>query len=254
MHWMPVFLFTTAFSFAAEIKPQTVAYRQDTAALEGIFISAPTQGKVPGVVLIHDWMGVSPQAQEYAKRVAAMGYAVFVADIYGKNVRPKDASEAGKVAGSFKANIPLLRQRAAAALETMKHQPGVDTTRMAVMGFCFGGGAALELARSGAVLKAAVSVHGNLNTPNPQDARNIKGKVLVLHGAEDPFVSPEQVKNFMDEMRAAGTDWQLQYFGGAVHGFTNPKAGSDPKQGVAYNPNADRRAFESLKNFFMEAL
>jgi dienelactone hydrolase len=177
-----------------------------------------------------------------------------VADIYGKNVRPKDAKEAGKAAGAMKGDIPLLRKRANAAMASLRKQAGVDTTRIAAMGFCFGGTTALEMGRSGAQLKGVISIHGNLNTPKPEDGKKIQGKVLVLHGAEDPFVPPEQIKNFMDEMRAANLDWQMVYYGGAVHAFTNPKAGSDPKKGTAYHPKADQRAFQALKNFLAETL
>jgi dienelactone hydrolase len=120
------------------------------------------------------------------------------------------------------------------------------------MGYCFGGACALELARSGAPVKGVVTFHGGLANPNPADAKNIKGKVLVLHGADDPFVKQEEVKGFMDEMRAAGVDWQLTQYSGAVHSFTVKAAGNDNSKGAAYNAAADRRSWQAMKDFFAE--
>jgi dienelactone hydrolase len=244
--------FAAAASHTTNVK--TIAYQQDSTALEGKVVSPKSKGKLPGIVLMPDWMGVTPQAVAYAKQVSDWGYVVFVADLYGKDAQPKNTQDAGKLAGTLKGNIPLLRQRAAAALAMLKQQPGVDTTQIAGMGFCFGGQAILELARSGAELKGVASIHGNLNTTLPQDSKNIKGKVLVLQGAEDPYATQAQALTFMDEMRQAGTDWSVIFYGGAVHAFTNPGAGSDPKQGVAFNPEANRRAFVVLKDFFAETL
>jgi len=254
MFLAPLLLAAGISASSHDIKVQTVSYHQDTTALEGQLVSLKSKAKLPGVLLMPDWMGVTPQALAYAKRVSDWGYVVFVADLYGKDAQPKTSQDAGKLAGALKNNIPLLRERAAAALAELKKQAGVDTTRIATMGFCFGGEAALELARSGVDLKGVASIHGNLNTPLPQDSKNIKGKVLVLQGAEDPYATQAQALTFMDEMRQAGTDWQLVFYGGVVHAFTNPGAGNDPKQGVAYNAKADRRAFAVLKDFFQEAL
>ena len=231
-----------------------VPYAQHKTALEGKFV-LPESAKSPlsGIVLMPDWMGVTPLAVEYAKRMADWGYAVFVADLYGKDSQPKNMQEAGALSGGLKNNVPLLRLRAAAALAALKRQPGVDTGHIASVGFCFGGAAALELARSGAAVLGTVSVHGTLNTPLSQDSKNIRGKILVLQGAEDPYATPAQAETFMDEMRQAGTDWQLIFYGGAVHAFTNPQAGNNPKQGVAYDAKTDRRAFALMKDFFAEA-
>jgi dienelactone hydrolase len=125
---------------------------------------------------------------------------------------------------------------------------------MAAIGYCFGGTTVLEIARSGAELAGVVSFHGGLATPNPDDAKNVKGKILVLHGADDPFVPPKQVIAFQEEMRNAGMDWQMVSYGGAVHSFTNPDSGNDPSKGAAYNEKADRRSWEAMKVFFAEIL
>jgi dienelactone hydrolase len=181
-----------------------------------------------------------------------MGYVAFAADIYGKGKRAKDAAEAGKLAGVYWSDRKLLRARANAGLDIlMKHQ-FTDPKRVAAIGYCFGGSTVLELARSGADIAGVVSFHGGLDTPDPNDAKNIKAKVLVLTGADDPNVPPSQVLAFAEEMRKARVDWQLVMYGGAVHSFTNPASGNDPSKGVAYNEKADRRSWQAMKDFFAE--
>ena len=145
-----------------------------------------------------------------------------------------------------------MRTRAAAGLEVLRKQPLVDVQRLAAIGYCFGGTTVLELARSGADLAGVVSFHGDLTTPNPEDAKNIKGKILVLHGADDPFVPPAQVAAFEDEMRHANVDWELVKYGDAVHSFTNPGAGNDKSRGAPYNAKADQRSWEAMRTFFNE--
>lgn len=244
---------TLASAACAAPKSRTVAYTQDTVALEGVLVTdGAGKGKRPGVVLFTDWMGVTESAKAQAEKVAKLGYAVFIADIYGKGKNPKDAKEAGVLAGSYKSDRPLMRRRAEAGLAQLKTSPGVDTTRLGAMGFCFGGTVALELARTGAELDGTVSLHGNLDTPDRALAKDIKGAVLVLHGADDPYVPAQQVQNFEDEMRAAQVDWQMVSYGGAVHSFTKPEAGNDPSQGNAYHPKAADRAFEALRDFYAE--
>ena len=156
------------------------------------------------------------------------------------------------MAGRFKNDRKLMRDRARAGLDVLKKQPNVDTTRLAAMGYCFGGQVSLELARGGADLAGVVSFHGALDTPTPQDARNIKGKVLACHGAVDPFVPPDHVAAFMKEMEDAKVDYEFVSYGGAVHGFTNPDNQGSTMKGVAYQEKADRRSWEAMKDFFNE--
>ncbi|MDB5105516.1 MAG: dienelactone hydrolase-like enzyme [Fibrobacteres bacterium] len=235
------------------VKSQTIAYKQDTASLEGMLVRETSlKGKQPGIVLVPDWMGMSDQAKAYAERVAKLGYIVFVADIYGKATRPKDMKEAATVSGIYKNDRNLMQARVRSAYDQLIKSPNVDAGRVAAMGYCFGGGVALELARSGAPLNGVVSIHGNLDTPHPEQAKNIKGEVLVLHGADDPFVTEDQVKAFTEEMRSAAVDWRLTKFGGAVHAFTNPSAGSDNSKGMAYNAKADKRSFQEMADFYQE--
>jgi dienelactone hydrolase len=210
------------------------------------------QGKLPGVLICHQWMGHTPYERMRAEETAKLGYVAFALDIYGKGVRPKDVGEAAKLAGGYKGDRALLRARALAGLEALKQVEACDAGKLTVMGYCFGGTTALEVARSGADVAGTVSFHGDLSSPAPEDAKKIKGKVLALHGGDDPFVPPAQVAAFEDEMRKAGVDWQLVAFGGAVHSFTHKASGNDNSKGAAYNEKADRRSWEMYKDFLAE--
>jgi dienelactone hydrolase len=242
-----------SLSAQATIQTKTVEYKQGKTVLEGyLAYDDSLTGKRPGIILVHDWTGLRDEVKSRTEQLAKLGYTVFAADIYGKGVRPTDPAEAGKTAGIYKSDRKLMRQRAQAALNEIKKQKSVDPKEIAIMGYCFGGTVALEFGRSGADLKGIVTFHGGLDTPTPQDAKNIKGKVLVLHGADDPYVGPEIVKNFEDEMRAAGVDWELVKYSKAVHSFTIHDAGNDPSKGAAYNAEADRRSWQAMKDFLSE--
>jgi dienelactone hydrolase len=178
-----------------------------------------------------------------------LGYVAFCADIYGKGVRPADTKEAGAQAGKYKKDRALLRERVNAGLAELKKSELVDAKRTAAIGYCFGGTTVIELARSGAEVLGVVSFHGGLDSPTPADGKNIKGKVLVCHGADDPFVKAADLAAFEEEMRAAQVDWTLIKYGGAVHAFTQPLAGNDNSKGAAYNEKADRRSWAALKLF-----
>ncbi len=237
----------------AKIVAETMEYKAANESFEGFISYDDTKkGKLPAVLIVHDWMGVGDYVKSRAKQLAAMGYVAFAADIYGKGVRPKDSNEASKLAGKYKADRKVMRQRAQAALAILKASPNVNVQKIAAIGYCFGGTTVLELARDGAPLVGVASFHGGLDTPNPDDAKNIKGKVLVLHGGDDDFVPDTQVIAFKNEMRKAKLDWQLVMYGGAVHAFTVPTAGNDPTTGAAYNEKADKRSFDELKRFFAE--
>src|SRR5438552_11685480 len=151
-----------------------------------------------------------------ARMLAEMGYVAFACDIYGKGVRPASMQEAGAQAGKYKGDRALLRQRVRAGFDTLLKQEGVDAKHVAAVGYCFGGTTVLELARSGADVNGVVSFHGGLDSPTPEDAQHIKGRVLALTGGDDPNVPPAQVAAFEDEMRKARVDWQRVSYGGAV--------------------------------------
>lgn len=235
------------------MKAEVFEYRDGDVICEGYIVYDETiKEKRPGVLVVHEWMGLGEYEKRRAKEIAEMGYVALAADIYGKGVRAKTPEEASSLATKFRSDRDTLRSRARAALEALKGHPLVDPARVAAIGYCFGGGTVLELARSGAELAGVVSFHGNLDTPNPEDAKNIRCKVLVLHGADDPLVPQEHVLAFQDEMRSSGVDWQMVVYGGAVHSFTNPASGNDPSKGIAYNERADRRSWEAMKAFFAE--
>ena len=207
----------------------------------------------PAVLMIPNWMGPTADSLEKAQQLAGERYVVYMADVYGVDVRPTNSDEAGAAAGALRSDRAMLRRRAQAAMDHFLAAEGMplDTTRTAAIGFCFGGGTVLELARSGSAVDAVVSFHGNLDTPNVEDAKQITAKVLVCHGADDPLVPPEQVAAFKEEMKAPGNiDWQLIEYGGAVHSFTNPQAN---REGMAmYNATACARAFDSMHDLFIE--
>jgi len=237
----------------AAIETKAVEYRQGDTRLVG-YLATPkdAKGPLPGVLVVHEWKGLDDYAKRRADQLAELGYVAFAADIYGDGKIAADAKEARALSSLYKNDRGLLRSRTVAGLATLKAQPGVAGDKIAAIGYCFGGTAVLELARSGADLAGVVSFHGSLDTPASQDAKNIRAKVLVLHGADDPNVPPEQVAAFEQEMRAAGVDWQLIAYGGAVHGFTNPAHGSDNSRGVAYNAAADARSWAAMRQFFAE--
>ena len=242
-----------AVTAEAAVKTKFVEYKQGDTILEGYLAwDDATGARQPGVLIVHEWTGINDHMKQRAEMLAKLGYVAFAADIYGKGIRPSAQPEAAKTAGIYKNDRPLMRARVKAGLDELRKQKQVDPLRIAAIGYCFGGTTVLELARDGADVKGVISFHGGLNTPTPQDARNIKGKVLALHGADDPFVKAEEVAAFQEEMRSAKVDWQFVSYGIAVHSFTNKAAGNDNSKGAAYNEKADKRSWEAMKAFFAE--
>lgn len=237
----------------AELQTQGVDYKEGNTVLEGyLAVRKDFEGKQPGVIVVPDWKGLREPYKTIADKLADSGYVVFAADVYGKGVRPSNNEEAAAEAKKYKSDRKLLRQRVIAALEELKKNPNVDQNRIAAIGYCFGGTAVLELARSGAPVVGVVTFHGGLDSPTPEDGKNIKAKVLVLHGADDPFVSAKDVSAFQDEMRKGHVDWQMVYYADAVHSFTQPGAGTDKSKGNAYNEKADKRSWKAMKMFLRE--
>lgn len=242
-----------ATSAQAAVRAEKVEYRHGDAVLVGyLAYDDAVAGKRPGVLVSPEWWGLNDYAKRRTEQLARLGYVAFAIDMYGKGKTTVDPKEAGQLAGLFRNDRGLMRARAAAGLDVLKKRPQVDTARIIAIGYCFGGTVVLEMARSGADLKGVVSFHGGLSTPNPADAKNIKGKVLVLHGADDTFESPAEIAAFQDEMRQAKVDWEMNYYGGAVHSFTNPDADKAGIKGVAYNAAADRRSWQAMRDFFDE--
>lgn len=246
-----VAMLTTAAG--AKIVTKDVEYTHGDVALQGYvaYDDASTELR-PGILVIHDWTGLQDYPKTRARKLAELGYVAFALDMYGKGIRPQNAEESSKQASIYRADRQLMRDRATAGLNELKKQPYVDVSRLAAIGYCFGGGTALELARSGADIKGVVSFHGNLDTPNPADAANIKCKILVCHGADDPYVPKEQVTAFWNEMQAQDIDWHLVMYGNAVHSFTHKSAGTDNSKGAAYNAKADMRSWRHMQTFYDE--
>jgi dienelactone hydrolase len=245
-------LMTTILASRAAIHTELVDYKQGDTTLEGyLAYDDSITGKRPGVLVVHQWLGLTDYEKHRAEQLAALGYVAFCADIYGKGNQPKNVQEAGALAGKYKNDRALLRARVNAALDVLEKNEFMDTKRVAAIGYCFGGTTVIELARGGAELNGVVSFHGGLDSPVPADGKNIKCKVLVLAGADDPFQKPEDLTAFESEMRDSKVDWQIVFYGGAVHAFTQPNPGF-VNAGAKYNEKADKRSWEAMKQFFAE--
>ncbi len=240
-------------SVSAAIKTETIEYKHGDVVLQGyIAYDDASAEKRPGVLVVHEWMGINDYARKRAEQLASLGYVAFALDMYGKDVTVINAQEASTWAGKFYTDRQLMRDRANAGLEQLRSFRLTDPTRIAAIGYCFGGSTVLEMARGGITISGVVSFHGNLANPTPSNAANINTKVLVCHGAIDPYVPMEQVNGFVAEMDSAKVDYQLIMYANSVHGFTNPNNGTDNSKGAAYNEAADKRSWEAMKSFFAE--
>jgi len=241
-----------AFTARAGIHTETVEYKHGETPLEGhLAYDDAINARRPGVLIVHQWKGLTDYEKKRAEMLARLGYVAFAVDIYGKGVRPKDTGEASAQAGKYKSDRTLLRARVNAGLEVLRQQRFVDPKRIAAIGYCFGGTTVIELARSGADIAGIVSFHGALDSPKPEDGKKIRCPVLALHGADDPFVPAKDIEAFEDEMRNAGVDWRLVKYGGAVHSFTDWNSDGSMK-GAKYDERADKRSWEDMKQFFAE--
>ncbi len=236
----------------SNIVSKPVAYTAGKTPLEGVLVyDDAVKTPRPGLVLVPNWLGITPANIDQAKLVAGSKYVVFMADMYGKTGRPKDRDEAGKASGAVKGDQALLRERIAAAFETLKAQKGVDGAKLGGVGFCFGGTVVLEHARTGAAIAGVVSIHGGLGPLKPDaPPKEVKAKVLALHGADDPNVPPKDVEAFESELRAVKADWQLVAYGNSVHSFTDPDAKMPGR--AEYNPVTAKRAYAAMNAFFDE--
>lgn len=238
----------------AEIRTEIVEYRDGDVTLEGFVAWDDARTGAPGVLVVHQWMGLTDYEKSRCRQLAELGYVAFAADIYGKGIRPDNPQDAGKQAGIFKTDRKLYRQRLNLGLDQLKARPSVSKEQLGAIGYCFGGTGVLELARSGADVSGVVSFHGGLDSPQPETGKNIRCSILVCHGADDPFVPEKDIDAFKTEMNSAKVDWQMDIYSGAVHSFTDPRAGNDNSRGAAYNEKADKRSWAAMKSFFMETL
>lgn len=230
---------------------ETVDYREGNQLEAYVAYDDTIRGKRPTVLIAHAWAGRDDFVEEKARRLAEMGYVGFAMDVYGKGVLGDGVETNSKLMKPFIDDRALLRRRLFAALETAKKLRVVDSTKIAAIGYCFGGLCVLDMARSGIDLKGVVSFHGLLKSPENVPAEKIKAKVLVLHGHDDPMVPPDAVLAFEKEMTNAKADWQLHVFGGTVHSFTNPEA-NNSDFGTVFNALADKRSWIEMTYFFQE--
>lgn len=237
----------------AELVKKEIDYKQGDATLKGYLVYDDSKtGKRPGIVVVPEWWGLNDYPKHRADMLAELGYVALAADIYGNGESTMDPKRAGELAGRFRSDRELLRARVQAAINTLKEQPQVDPNNLAAIGYCFGGTAVLEAARTGADLKGVVSFHGGLDFPEPVKKGDVKAKVLVLTGGADPNVPPARVHAFEKEMKDAGADIRVISYPGAVHAFTNPEADKYKIKGIGYNKEADQKSWEEMKKFFNE--
>ena len=241
-----------AVSANAKVVSKPVEYNHEGTRLEGyLAYDDATKDKRPGVLVVHEWWGLNDYVRTRVDNLARLGYVAFALDMYGKGIWTKDPKKARELSGHLRGK-PILRQRARAGLEILKKNDRVDPARIAAIGYCFGGTTVLELAYSGADVAGVVSFHGGLTAAEPDDVNRIKAKFLICHGADDGFISQEAIQTFQDGMRKSGADWQMIFYGGAVHSFTNPGADRAGVKGVAYNKKADERSWKHMQGFFEE--
>jgi dienelactone hydrolase len=230
----------------------TIAYFDGDVVLDAfIAYDDAIEGRRPAVLVSHAWAGRNDFVAEKAKKLAQLGYVGFALDMYGKGILGNDIEENAALMQPFIDDRPMLQQRITAALNTVKLLPWVDDSKIAAIGFCFGGLCVLDLARTGADIKGVVSFHGLLGAPGNTQSNKILAKVLVLHGSDDPMVPVDQLLALQNEMTAAKVDWQVHSYGHTMHAFTNPEA-NDPDFGTVYQPDADRRSWIAMKNFLQE--
>lgn len=244
-------IFITAQLLSAQIKTERIEYKSGDDIFEGfIAYDESVSAKRPGILVVHEWWGLNDYAKMRTEQLAKEGYVAFAVDMFGDGKTTTSPDEAKKLATSVASDPGLMRERIKAGFEELKNNELVDTDKLAVIGFCFGGRPALDLARSGANLKGVAVFHSSL--PQGNDAKNIKAKILILHGADDKFIPEEEISAFRKEMDEAGITWQMNYYSKAVHAFTNPNAGNDPSKGLAYNERASQMAWKEMHLFFDE--
>src|SRR5213592_4588065 len=239
----------------AKVKTREIEYRQDGTVLQGFIAWDDAQrGKRPGVLVVHEWWGHNEHARNQARRLAEAGYVGFALDMFGKGKVTTHPQDAQAFVAEVTKDPAVLAARFNAALEQLKRDPHVDTTKIAAIGYCFGGAVVLDMARTGAPLAAVATFHGALATKTPAQPGKIKARILVLAGGADPFVPPEQIDAFKREMQAAGAHFEVIAYPGAKHGFTNPNAAQYGMEQLAYNAAADKGSWAAMLKLFKEVL
>jgi len=238
----------------AEVKTSVVEYEYQGTKLKGFLaVNEDIKGKRPGVLVVHEWWGLDNHARERATSLAKLGYVAFCPDMYGEGKVVDHPKEAGEMAGMVRKNVKLWQGRASAGLKVLVAQQQTDSTKLAAIGFCFGGSTALQLAYSGADLKAVVTFHAGLPTPSAAEAEAIKARILVCNGADDTFVSAESIAALKAALKDADKRMEFENYPGTVHSFTVKMADERMLKGMAYNAAADEKSWSSMKRVFEEA-
>jgi dienelactone hydrolase len=236
-----------------KIAGKTVEYSAQGVVMKGyLAYDESIKGKRPGVMVVHEWWGLDDYARKRARMLADLGYTALAVDMYGEGKVASHPDDAGRFASELMKNFDVAKTRFMAAMDLLKRQETVDPTAIAAIGYCFGGGVVLNMAREGVDLKGVASFHGGLTAVKPAQPGSVKAKILVLNGSADKFTTPEQIKAFKQEMKAAGVDFKFISYPGAMHSFTNPEAdvwGKKFNLPVAYNANADKKSWDELKKF-----
>jgi dienelactone hydrolase len=237
----------------AEIQMKEVTYKDGDQPLTGYLAwDDAIKGKRPGVMVVHEWWGLNDYAKERAKMLAEEGYVAFAADMYGPGKVTTHANDAKGWMTQITQNQEAWQKRALLGLEQLKASPHVDKSKLASIGYCFGGATVMQMAYAGADLKGVVSFHGSLPPASPEQAAAIKPRVLIAHGNIDPFIPAERIVKFKQALEDANVDWEMDIYGGAKHGFTNPEAGEFGMDALAYDEKADTRSWTRMKAFFDE--
>jgi dienelactone hydrolase len=240
-------------SAKTDIERKEVMYSAEGVVMKGyLAYDKNVRGRRPGVLVVHEWWGLNAYARKRARMLAELGYTALAVDMYGGGKQALHPEDAGKFSSELMKNFETAKTRFMAAMDFLAKQPTVDPERIAAIGYCFGGGVVLNMARMGVDLKGVASFHGNLTAVKPAQPGAIKAKILVLHGADDKFVTPEQVEAFKKEMKNAGADFRFISYAGAMHSFTNPDADEYAKKfnlPLGYNAEADKKSWAELKKF-----
>ena len=240
----------------AKLVAKTVHYHGGDTKLTGYMVyDSRFKGKRPGILVVHEWWGQNAYARKRARMLARLGYVAFALDMYGNGKTATHPKDAGKFAGMVRSNMPLAKARFLAALDQLKANPLTDADKLAAIGYCFGGGIVLQMARQGIDLKGVASFHGSLATNAPAQPGKVKARVMVFNGEDDPFTTKAQIAAFKQEMQNAGVDYQFVNYPGAKHSFTNPDAtalGKKFKLPLAYNAKADKDSWRRMQGFFHE--
>ena len=239
-------------AFAA-VKTEVIEYKDGDKTLKGFLAyDDAIKEKRPGVLVVHEWWGLDDYARMRAEMIAKLGYVAFCPDMYGNGKVAEHPKEAGEMAGIVRMNVKAWRARGEAGLKVLAAQPQTDTTKLAAIGYCFGGSTALQLAYAGSDLKAVVTFHAALPTPSEDEAKAIKGKVLICHGAADTFIVPKMISAFKTKMDVAKVPMQFESYPGAVHSFTVKGADKKEIPGMAYDADADQKSWDSMQKLFKE--